>query len=79
MDQQIKAPCVLMVKKGLRQKVKLSIFWSTYVPALTYGRELWIIMKRTRTRIQATEMRFLSKVAGPSLRDKVRTWSPGGA
>ena len=30
------------VKKELNQKAKLSIYWSIYVPILTYGHELWV-------------------------------------
>jgi len=40
----------------LSQKAKLSIYWSIYVPTLTYGHELWLVTKRTRSRIQAAEM-----------------------
>ncbi|TWW74533.1 hypothetical protein D4764_14G0005360 [Takifugu flavidus] len=42
------------------------------VPTLTYGQELWVMTERTRSRIQAAEMSFLSRVAGLSLRDRVR-------
>jgi len=31
----------VVVKKELSQKAKLSIYWSIYVPPLTYGHELW--------------------------------------
>ena len=44
-----------------------------YVPTLTYGHELWVVTERTRTRIQAAKMSFLRRVAGLSLRDKMRS------
>ncbi|KAK0153876.1 hypothetical protein N1851_004048 [Merluccius polli] len=44
-----------------------------YVPNLTYGHELWVVTERTRSRIQAAEMTFLCRVAGLSLRDRVRS------
>ncbi|KAI3362770.1 hypothetical protein L3Q82_001822 [Scortum barcoo] len=54
--------------------VKLSIYRSIYrVPTLTYGHELWVMTERTRSRIQAAEMSFLRRVAGRSLRDRVRS------
>ncbi len=62
-----------MVKKELSRKAKLSIYWSIYVPTLTYGHELWVMTERTRSRIQAAEMSFLRRVAGRSLRDRVRS------
>ncbi len=63
----------VVVKKELSRKAKLSIYRSIYVPTLTYGHELWVMTKRTRSRIQAAEMIFLRRVAGRSLRDRVRS------
>uniref|UniRef100_A0A8C6MJY5 Reverse transcriptase domain-containing protein n=1 Tax=Nothobranchius furzeri TaxID=105023 RepID=A0A8C6MJY5_NOTFU len=63
----------IMVKRELSQKARLSIYWSIYVPILTYGHELWVMTERTRLRIQAVEMSFLRRVAGLSLRDRVRS------
>ena len=48
----------------------LSIYRSIYVPTLTYGHELWVMTERIRSWIQAAEM---SRVAGRSLRDRVRS------
>uniref|UniRef100_A0A8C6W0Z1 Reverse transcriptase domain-containing protein n=1 Tax=Nothobranchius furzeri TaxID=105023 RepID=A0A8C6W0Z1_NOTFU len=62
----------VVVKRELSQKAKLSIYRLIYVPTLTYGHELWVVAERTRSRIQAVEMSFLRKVAGLSLRDRVR-------
>ena len=58
----------IVVKKELSQKVKLSIYWSIYVPTLTYGHELWVVTERTRLRIQAAEMGFLRRVSGLCLK-----------
>ncbi|KAK7884420.1 hypothetical protein WMY93_027543 [Mugilogobius chulae] len=63
----------VVVKKELSQKAKLSIYRSIYVPTLTYGHELWVMTERTRSRIQAVKMSFLRRVAGRSLRDRVRS------
>ncbi|KAK3552026.1 hypothetical protein QTP70_031588, partial [Hemibagrus guttatus] len=67
----------VVVKKELSRKAKLSIYQSIYVPTLTYGHELWVMTERVRSRIQVAEMSFLRRVAGRSLRDRVRssvTW-----
>ncbi|TKS65499.1 putative uncharacterized transposon-derived protein [Collichthys lucidus] len=61
------------VKKELSRKAKLSIYQSIYVPTLIYGDELWVVIERMRSRIQAAEMSFLRRVAGVSLRDRVRS------
>ena len=61
------------MKRELSRKAKLSIYQSIYVPALTYGHELWVMTERTRSRVQAAEMSFLRRVAGLSLRDRVRS------
>ncbi|KAK3535487.1 hypothetical protein QTP70_016908 [Hemibagrus guttatus] len=63
----------VVVKKELSQKAKLSIYQSIYAPTLTYGHELWVMTERVRSRIQAAEMSFLRRVAGRSLRDRVRS------
>ncbi|KAK0140999.1 hypothetical protein N1851_021987 [Merluccius polli] len=63
----------VVVKRELSRKAKLSIDQSIYVPTLTYGHELWVVTERTRLRIQAAEMSFLRRVAGLSLRDRVRS------
>ena len=34
-------------------KRELSIYQSIYVPALTYGHEIWVVTERTRSRVQA--------------------------
>ena len=62
-----------MVKKELSREAKLLIYRSIYVPTLTYGHELWVMTERTRSRIQAAEMSFLRRVAGRSLRDRVKS------
>ena len=63
----------VVVKRELSRKAKLSIYRSIYVPTLTYGHELWVVTERTRSRVQAAEMSFLRRVAGLSLRDRVRS------
>ena len=39
----------------------------------TYGHELWVVTERTRSPVQAAEMSFLRRLAGLSLRDRVRS------
>uniref|UniRef100_A0AAZ1XTU1 C-type lectin domain-containing protein n=1 Tax=Oreochromis aureus TaxID=47969 RepID=A0AAZ1XTU1_OREAU len=63
----------VVVKRELTVKAKLSIYWSIYVPTPTYGHELWVVNEITRSRIQVAEMGFLRRVAGLSLRDRVRS------
>jgi len=38
-----------------------------------YGHKLWVVTERTRSRIQAAKMSFLRRVAGLSLKDRVRS------
>ena len=61
----------VVVKRGLSQKAKLSIYWSIYIPTFTYGHELWAVTERIRPQIQAAEMSFLCRVAGPSQRKEI--------
>ena len=62
----------VVVKKELSWKAKLSIYWSIYVPTLTYGHELWVVTERMRSRIQVAQMSFFRRVAGFSVRNRVR-------
>ncbi|TWW81619.1 hypothetical protein D4764_01G0014340 [Takifugu flavidus] len=62
-----------VAKKELSRKAKLSFYRSIYVPVLTYGHQRWVMTERTRSQIQAAEMSFLRRVAGLSLRDRVRS------
>ncbi|TWW61049.1 hypothetical protein D4764_05G0011390 [Takifugu flavidus] len=63
----------VVVKRELSQKAKLSIYRSIFVTTLTYGHELWVMTERTRSRVQAAGISFLCRVAGLSLRDRVRS------
>ena len=45
-------------EEGAESEAKLSIYQSVYAPTLTYGHELWVMTKRTRSLTQATEMSF---------------------
>ena len=67
----------VVTKRELSHKAKLSIYWSIdrsiFVPILTYCHEGWVMTERTRSRVQAAEMSFVRRVAGFSLRDRVRS------
>ena len=63
----------VVVQRELSRKAKLSIYRSIYVPTLTSGHELWVVTERMRSQIQAAEMSFLRRVAGLSLRERVRS------
>ena len=63
-----------------RSVAMVLIYRSILVPTLTHGHELWVVTQRTRVvnlgtrlRVQAAEMRFLSKAAGLCPRDSVRS------
>ncbi len=56
---------LVVVKRKLSQKANLFIYWSIYVPILTYGHDLWVVTERMRLQIQAAEN-------GLTLRDRVR-------
>ena len=66
-------PRSTVVNRGLNRKAKPPIYWSIFVPTLTNGHELELVTKRTRLRVQEAEMSFLRRVAGLSLRDRVRS------
>ncbi|KAI3377115.1 hypothetical protein L3Q82_000066 [Scortum barcoo] len=65
----------VVVKKELSRKAKLSIYLvNLRTPTLTYGHELWVMTERTRScGYKRPKMSFLRRVAGRSLRDRVRS------
>jgi len=62
----------IITKRELSTKAKVSVYNTVYVPTLTYGHESWTMTKRMHSRIQASEMRFLRKIAGKRRIDKIR-------
>ena len=59
-------------KKELTQKTKNSIFNAVYCPTLIYGSETWNLDASDKSRLQATEMKFLRRSIGKTKRDKIR-------
>ena len=51
----------VVMKRELWKKVKLSVFKVIFVPILTYGHESWVMTKRMRSIVQASEMKFFAK------------------
>ncbi|KAI3360392.1 hypothetical protein L3Q82_002306 [Scortum barcoo] len=73
----------VVVKEGAESERRSSRFTDHIYPRshLTYGHELWVMTRKDKIAwIQAAEMSFLCRVAGRSLRDRVRSSvTSGGA
>ena len=65
--------CSVVMKRELSKKAKLSIFEAIFVPILTYGHESWVMTERMRSQVQASEMRFLRRIEGVTLFNKIRS------
>ena len=63
----------VVMKRELSKKAKLSIFKRVFVPILTYGHESWVMTERMRSQVQASEMRFVRRIEGVTLFNKVRS------
>ena len=59
------------MKRELSKKAKLSIFKAVFVPILTYDHEFWVMTERVQSQTQASEMRFLRKIEGVTLFNKL--------
>ena len=59
------------IKRELSKKANHSIFKTVFVPILTYGNESWVMTERVRSQVQASEMRFLRRIEGVTLFNKV--------
>ena len=62
------------MKRELSKKAELSIFKSVSVSILTYDHESWVMTERVRSQGQAFEMRFLRRIEGVTLFNKVRSF-----
>ena len=64
----------VVMKRELSKKAKLSIFKAVFVPILTYGHESRVMTERMRSQVQASEMRFLRRIEGVTLFNKMRSF-----
>ena len=63
----------VVMKRELSKKAKLSVFKAVLVPLLTYGHESWVLTERMRSQVPASESRFLKKIEGVTLFNKLRS------
>ena len=52
-------------------EAQVTIYNSLFRSVLIYGHESWILTERTRSRVQAAEMRFLRRIVGVSRMDHI--------
>ena len=62
----------LLRNKFIPQKVKILLYKTILRPVLCYGHESWTLTKRTRSRVEAAEMRVLRLIEGVTRRDRIR-------
>ena len=58
--------------RGLSWKAKMQVYNAMVVPMMTYGCESWVLREKEKSRLQATEMSILRKVAGVTRIDHIR-------
>ena len=63
----------VVIKRELSKKAKLSIFKPVFVPTLTYGHKSSVMTERVRSQAQASKIRFLRRIEGVTLYNKVRS------
>ena len=62
----------LLKDRNIPRKVKLVIYTTILRPVLTYGHESWTLTSRTRSKVQATEMKVLRLIKGVTRMDRIR-------
>ena len=50
----------------------MQVYNAMVVPMMTYGCESWVLREKEKSRLQATEMSILRKVAGVTRMDHIR-------
>ena len=63
---------LVVLKREVSRKAKLSMFKSIFVLILTYGHESWVMTEKVRSQIQASEIRLLQKIKDGTMFDKHR-------
>ena len=58
--------------RGLSCKAKMQVYNAMVVPMMTCGCESWALREKEKSRLQATEMSILRKVAGVTRMDHIR-------
>ena len=62
----------LLKERKIPKDVKACMYTTILRPVLLYGSETWILTKKLKSRIQATEMRVLRLIHGVTKRDRIR-------
>ena len=62
----------LMKDRNIPRKVKTMIYLTILRPILTYGHESWTLTSRTRSQLQAAEMKALRLIKGVTIMDRMR-------
>ena len=61
----------VVLKREQSGEAKLLVFKSIFVSILAYGHESPVMTERVRPQMQASEMRFLQKIKGVAMFDKL--------
>ena len=61
----------VVLKWGLSRKEKLLVLKLIFDQILTYGHESWVMTEEVRSQMQAYNMRFLQKIKGVTMFDKL--------
>ena len=56
-----------VMKREWLKKANLTVFKSGFVPIITYSHKSFVMTKRVRLQVQASEMRFLPRIKGVTL------------
>ena len=63
---------VVLERRELNKDTKLRVFNAMVVSTLLFGCDTWTVQKQQESRLQATEMRFLRRVEGLTMLERVR-------
>ena len=59
--------------KQIRKEIQLRFHNIVSKPALLYGTECWTLCQKDKSRINSSQMRFLSSLSGVTLRDRIKS------
>ena len=62
----------ILKDKNVPRKCKITIYKTILKPVLTYASECWALTTKTKSKVQAAEMRVLRLIRGVTRRDRLR-------
>ena len=56
----------------MSSNVKTKIYKTVYLPTLLYGSETWVMLRKHKSRVAFSELKYLNRLEGKARKDRIR-------